>query len=61
MTDVIAQLKRLRAGLQKLDEDVRAASPRCPRCGRPTGGIVQGGMTKAQAGLCSCPEGKEES
>ena len=54
----IEQLRRLRDALAEADAQIRAASPKCPTCGKPTAGIIQARQTnrqtKEQAGLCVC-------
>jgi hypothetical protein len=55
MTNPLAALLGMTA---KIDADVRAASPKCPQCGRPDGGVVPSGQTAWEAGLVDralCP------
>lgn len=47
------QLKQLLAGLRNADAEIRAANT-CPDCGKPTAGLTSPGVTRAQAGLCTC-------
>lgn len=44
----------------EVDKTIRANSPKCPKCGRPDGGVTKTDETKWEAGLVDrkrCPEG----
>jgi hypothetical protein len=63
----IKALRGILSTLAQIDEDVRAASPKCAECGRPDGGIVPRGFTPHESGLvdrrrcpsATCPMRKE--
>ena len=40
--------------LAACDRDIRAAAPKCARCGLPTAGISLGWQTMQEARLCAC-------
>jgi len=49
-------LQSIRRVLQ--DVDALAREKKCPKCGKPTGGIVPAGKTKEDVGLCTCDDEK---
>lgn len=44
----------LSKALEVLDDGLRDDAGGCSRCGRPRGGIVPAGKTRANVGICSC-------
>ncbi len=61
---MIEQLAGLVKGISQavgeLDTELRSIGE-CPDCGRPVAGVVPGGQTAGQAGLCRCAEFRRRS
>jgi hypothetical protein len=51
-------LQQLTSTMREVDREIRAASPKCPECGRPDGGFVPAGHNAWEVGLVDrkrCP------
>ncbi len=59
--DVLETLNTMPARMKAFDEEMRRIVPKCPHCGRPTGGVVFNGQTKETAGLCVCDKKKGDT